>query len=155
MNHSTIEQTQYYAVMASQEDPLVEARRMAALLVSATEFVRAEFAAAVAPFDLPLATARALLLLDAPAPMRALAEHMSCDQSYITLIADDLEERALVTREPGSDRRVKVLTLTKTGAQTRAKLAGAVAQRSPIMAHLSVEDRAALDRLLTAVMGDC
>lgn len=138
--------------MTSNEDPLVEARRMAALLVHATEYVRDEFAQAVAPFDLPVTTARALLLLDAPAPMRALADNMSCDQSYVTLIADDLEVRGLVTREPGADRRVKELTLTKTGVATRAMLASAVAQRSPIMARLSAADRATLDRLLTTIL---
>lgn len=125
---------------------------MAALLVQATEHVRDEFAQAVAPFDLPVTTARALLLLEAPAPMRALAEHMTCDQSYITLIADDLERRGLVTRVPGADRRVKVLTLTKDGAATRAMLARAVAQRSPIMARLSADDRVTLDRLLSTIL---
>lgn len=125
---------------------------MAALLVHATEYVRDEFAQAVAPFDLPVTTARALLLLDAPAPMRALAENMSCDQSYVTLIADDLEDRGLVTREPGTDRRVKVLTLTRSGSATRAKLARAVAQRSPIMARLNSGDRATLHRLLTTIL---
>ena len=84
--------------------------------------------------------------------MRCLAEHMACDQYNITLIADDLEKRGLVTREPGTDRRAKVLALTKVGAATRAKLASAVAQPSPIMARLSVSDRLTLDRLLTTIL---
>jgi DNA-binding MarR family transcriptional regulator len=154
MSESTIEFQEYYRLMAPHEDPLAEARRLASLLVRAGEQVKADFAITVAPFELPLTTARALLLLDEPAPMRSLAEGMACDQSYITLIADDLEKRGLVTREPGVDRRVKVLTLTKTGAVTRAKLSRAVAQRSPIMARLDADDRATLDRLLTTVLAD-
>jgi len=71
---------------------------MASLLMRAAEQVRADFARSVAPFDLPVATARALLLLDAPAAMRVLAEHMACDQSYVTGLADDLERRGNVTR---------------------------------------------------------
>ena len=152
MNFLTIETGEYCRRVVTKQDPLAEARRMASLLVRAAEQVKDEFAIAVGPFDLPLTTARALLLLDEPAPMRCLAEHMACDQSYVTLIADDLEKRGLVTREPGTDRRVKVLTLTKAGAATRAKLSKAVAQRSPVMAKLSATDRATLDRLLSTVL---
>ncbi len=126
---------------------------MATLLVGAAEHVKGAFAEAVALYGLPVTTARALLLLQAPAPMRDLATHMSCDQSYITLIADDLEQRGLVTREPGTDRRVKVLTLTEAGITTRDQISLAVAERSPIMARLTPAERATLDRLLTALVG--
>lgn len=138
--------------MSATEDQLVEARRMASLLAQATELVRDEFARSVEPFGLPVATARALLLLDAPAAMRVLADHMYCDQSYVTGLADDLEKRGLVTREAGDDRRVKVLTLTKAGVALRTRLSRAVAQHSPVMARLNSADRAELDRILTALM---
>ena len=140
--------------MSKQEDLLEEARRMASLLQRAAEQVRADFARSVAPFDLPVATARALLLLDAPAAMRSLADHMACDQSYVTGLADDLERRGLVTREPGDDRRVKVLTLTKAGAALRTKLSRAVARQSPVMVRLGSADRVTLERLLTTLLAD-
>jgi DNA-binding MarR family transcriptional regulator len=140
--------------MSNQEDLLEEARRMASLLQRAAEQVRADFALSVAPFDLPVATARALLLLDAPSAMRFLAEHMACDQSYVTGLADDLERRGLVTREPGDDRRVKVLTLTKAGAALRSKLSRAVARQSPVMIRLGSADRVTLERLLNTLLAD-
>ena len=86
--------------------------------------------------------------------MRSLADHMACDQSYVTGLADDLERRGLVTREPGDDRRVKVLTLTKAGAALRTKLSRAVARQSPVMVRLGSADRVTLERLLTTLLAD-
>ena len=101
------------------EDPLTEARELAFLLVRAAERAKDDFAHAISGFDVSVPVARALLTLDSPAPMRVLADQLSCDQSYVTSLADDLEARGLATREAGQDRRVKVLTLTPKGRALR------------------------------------
>ncbi len=134
--------------MDDYEDQLDESRRVSALLVRSAERAKARFADAVAPFGLPVPLARALLLLEKPAPMRTLAERFACDQSYVTALADDLEERGLITRVAGTDRRVKLLTLTTSGAALRAKMLRAVAEQSPVLRRLDDAERAALGELL-------
>lgn len=140
--------------MAAASDPLNEARLLASLIVRGAERVRQNFADAVEPFGIPVATARALLLLDEPVAMRALADRLACDQSYVTGLADDLEERGLITRVTGDDRRVKMLTLTPAGRPIRDALAKAVAESSPVMTKLSGTDRVTLAHLLSTVLAE-
>jgi DNA-binding MarR family transcriptional regulator len=134
--------------------PLVEARRISALLVRVAEQAKAEFAASVARFDLPLHLARAIMRLDAPAPMRELADSLACDRSYITGLADQLEERGLVSRVPGGDRRVKLLELTAEGRRLRGALADAVAASSMVLHGLTAEERRSLEPLLRKLLGE-
>ncbi len=94
------------------------------------------------------------MMLDVPAPMHALAERLSCDQSYVTGLATDLEARGLVTREPGDDRRVRVLTPTQSGIALRGDLARALGERSRLLNRLTQGDRAELRRILTALLRD-
>jgi DNA-binding MarR family transcriptional regulator len=55
-------------------------------------------------------------------PMRAFAEMLRCDASWITGIVDGLEERGYVERRPHeTDRRVKVVTITALGEKAKAK----------------------------------
>lgn len=54
--------------------------------------------------------------------MRAIAEMLRCDASWVTGIVDGLEERGYVKREPHpSDRRVKVVTITSAGEKAKAR----------------------------------
>jgi DNA-binding MarR family transcriptional regulator len=54
-------------------------------------------------------------------PMRAIAEMLRCDASWVTGIVDGLEERGYVERRPHpSDRRVKVVTITALGEKAKA-----------------------------------
>jgi len=55
--------------------------------------------------------------------------------------------------EPGDDRRVKVLTLTKAGAALRTKLSR-LSPQSPVMVQLCAADRVTLERLLTTLLAD-
>ena len=79
----------------------------------------------------------ALLKLDmAPTgtgmPMKDLAHHMGCDASFITVIADTLESRGLLRREPSQrDRRVKHLVLTPEGIAAKERLMTELAVRMP------------------------
>jgi len=143
----------YHAAMADP-DPHNEVRPLAVLIMRAAERVRGDFSDAVLARGLPTPLARALLALDAPVPMRTLAEQLACDQSYVTGLTDDLEARGLVTRVPGKDRRVKVLTLTRAGEKVRRELARAVTESSSLLSHLSPGDRHTLTRLLTTLLDD-
>ena len=124
------------------------------MLVQIADRSKATFAEAVAPYRLPVHLARAILLLDSPAPMRALSEHLACDRSYITGLADQLEERGLITRTPGQDRRVKLLTLTEAGQQLRDELSEAVAEQSLVLRRLNDSEREALDPLLERLLAE-
>ena len=64
--------------------------------------------------------------------MSDLAEHWGCDASYVTSLADGLEDRGLAERRLSpADRRVRTIVLTPEG--TRAAGAGArVAGRAPV-----------------------
>ncbi|HEX2857324.1 MAG TPA: MarR family transcriptional regulator [Propionibacteriaceae bacterium] len=135
------------------DDPMVEARRLSALLIHVAERAKAEFAESVAGFDLPLHLVRAIMNLDAPAPMRELADHLACDRSYVTGLADQLEERGLVTRVPGEDRRVKLLELTAEGRELRDRLSDAVAARSMVLQRLTPGERDSLEPLLRKLLG--
>ena len=126
-----------------------EARDTAALLMAVTERTRRSFEDVAARFDLTPAQARAVLALADAAPMRSLAEHLRCDASNITGLADRLEARGLVARaEQHGDRRVKLLELTGTGRELRTALEAAMLQASPVMTSLDDDERKVLRGLL-------
>jgi DNA-binding MarR family transcriptional regulator len=55
-------------------------------------------------------------------PMRDLADFWGCDASYVTNLADALEERGLTERRPHpTDRRVKMIALTEEGIAARKR----------------------------------
>ena len=123
------------------------------MLVASAERAKADFADTVAPFGLPVHLARAVLMLETPAPMRDLADQLACDRSYVTNLADQLEDRGLVERVPGEDRRVKLLSLTKSGLALRTQISSAVAERSMVLQRLTDAQRKTLVPLLEALLG--
>ncbi|HEV2360220.1 MAG TPA: MarR family transcriptional regulator [Acidimicrobiales bacterium] len=79
---------------------------------------------ALKPYGLPPPYARALHQIDGEVSMKELAARMCCDPSFVTGIADRLEEAGLAHRQVDpSDRRVKTLVLTDKGRDVRARLA--------------------------------
>ena len=137
--------------MAGTQERYAEAQRLSQLLVSIAEHAKCDFAQVAGALGLPVHLARAVLLLGEPAPMRTLAEGLSCDRSYITNLADQLEERGLVERVPGDDRRVKLLALTPHGVSLRDQLSETVAKQSMVLRRLDDDQRAALAPLLEAL----
>ena len=129
-------------------DDIAASREIAVRLVRAAECLKADFAEAVVPFGLSVPAARALLLMDEPIPMRVLSDRLSCDQSYITRIADELEERRLIKRAPGTDRRVQLLKLTPAGMRMRSSVFEAVTATNRVALRLSPADRSALNSAL-------
>jgi len=82
------------------------------------------FHEACAAADISPPQLKVLLSLEAgdAKPMRAFAEMLRCDASWITGIVDGLEERGYVERQPHStDRRVKVVTITALGEKAKSK----------------------------------
>jgi len=133
---------------ASDRD-LDVANEIAGMLFQVTEEMRRVFESTARHLELTPPQARALLELERPVPMRSIAERLRCDASNVTGIADRLESRGLVTREPDpTDRRVKTLVLTVKGRRARAKLERAVFS-SPVMVGLNRTERTVLRRLLT------
>jgi DNA-binding MarR family transcriptional regulator len=87
--------------------------------------ISAEFA--IAPHDL-----LALFKLDGVLTMKELAQHMGCDASFVTTIADTLERHGFARREPSQrDRRVKNLVLTPEGIAAKERLMRELATRMP------------------------
>jgi DNA-binding MarR family transcriptional regulator len=72
------------------------------------------------------------LLAAEPKTLRALAEWLSADAPYVTLMVDDLEKRGLVRRKPHpEDRRSKLVHLTASGRAAAAR-AEAILDEPPV-----------------------
>jgi DNA-binding MarR family transcriptional regulator len=90
---------------------------------------------------------------DAAPSMRELAHRIRTDPSRMTALADELEARGLVERQTDpTNRRVKLLVLTPTGAKLRRSLVERVYEGSPIK-RLSPADRAKLSAVLHQALG--
>jgi len=82
-------------------------------------------------------------------PMSELAEEWICDASNATWIVDRLEERGLAERRNlPTDRRVKLVVLTRRGEETRERLKEAMFEPPPELLEMSRED---LEELRDAV----
>jgi DNA-binding MarR family transcriptional regulator len=70
-----------------------------------------------------------------PQTQRELAERLSADPTYVTLMVDDLEKRGLVRRKPHpTDRRAKLVELTSSGRAAAAR-ADAILDEPPAELH--------------------
>lgn len=95
---------------------------------------------------LSFARVRALRRLAAePLTLRALAEELNADPPYVTLVVDDLEQRGLVERRPHpSDRRAKLVRLTRAGRAAVAKAEKILDEPPVALRNLPSDDLAAL-----------
>lgn len=90
---------------------------------------------------------------DTAPSMRELALRVRTDPSRMTAVADELEARGLLERQTDpTNRRVKLLVLTPTGAKLRRSLVNRVYEGSPIK-RLSPDDRATLSAMLGRALG--
>ena len=77
-----------------------------------------------------------------------MAQHMACDASYITAVADRLEELGLVLRRAAQDdRRAKELVLTRRGRTVADRLHRLISRPPEALLALSTADRAAFARI--------
>jgi DNA-binding MarR family transcriptional regulator len=82
-------------------------------------------------------------------PIGALASQWGCDPSNATFIIDRLEKAGLAKRQAAeSDRRVKLVVLTRLGARTRAELLAEFHMPPPELAGLPAADLETLERIL-------
>lgn len=131
---------------------LGEAHALTGKLFQVVQRAQDDFAAVAATLGLTALQARTLLWLEEPRSMGSLAEHLSCDASNVTGLADRLGRLGLVERVTGSDRRVKLLSLTPAGADNRAELAKRVAAGSTVSARLDADQRRRLSDLLDELL---
>ena len=109
-----------------------------------------------AEFDLAPAQLLALKTLEPgkPKPMSDLACALRCDNSNVTGIVDRLEDRGLVQRKPGErDRRVKMLEVTREGAELRNRIAKRMGEPPEALRHLSDDDAEQLRAILARALG--
>jgi DNA-binding MarR family transcriptional regulator len=102
----------------------------------------------VAPHDL-----LALFKLDGVLTMKELAQHMGCDASFVTTIADTLERHGFAQREPSQrDRRVKNLVLTPEGITAKERMMAQLAAKMPWCYALDDDERRCLLSLLRKML---
>lgn len=82
-------------------------------------------------------------------PMRAIAEQLFCDASYVTEMVDRLEERGLIERgaDP-DDRRVKLIALTSEGERMRKRVMARLYESPAEFERLNAAELRDLARLL-------
>jgi DNA-binding MarR family transcriptional regulator len=124
------------------------ARQCADALTQLFLQVRGHFESAFADLGVPPPCAKALRVIETSMSMKELASHLHCDGSFVTAIADSLEERGLARREiDPSDRRIKKLVLTAAGEKMQAKVRE-VFDNVPGARNLDPKEREAFLRLL-------
>ena len=110
--------------------------------------------ARLAPSGLTMKHSWALHALDEPISMRGLAERLGIDASYVTAIADQLEDRGLIERRPHpTDRRIKSLALTDEGRRVRDQILIDLWTAVPILDGLTGSERRELRLLLDKAVG--
>jgi DNA-binding MarR family transcriptional regulator len=93
-------------------------------------------------FDVPVSCMKAIRRLDAAVTMKDLGLRLHCDPSFVTMIADALEQRGLAKREPNpADRRIKNLVLTPRGHEVKATLEEETLEQMPWNRALSPDER--------------
>lgn len=126
---------------------------LSGLVFEVTGRLRAQFNATAAELGLPPAQALVLTNLSGPAPMRQLADWLSCEPSNVTGIVDGLERRGMVTRRPApGDRRVKHVVLTEAGERKRRQLRSSAHALARTFFELPGPDQQHLRDLLARVL---
>lgn len=100
-------------------------------------------------FDVPVSCMKAIRRLDAAVTMKDLGQRLHCDPSFVTMIADALEQRGLAKREANpADRRIKNLVLTPHGIEVKATLEQEALGEMPWTQALDVDEREQFLRLI-------
>lgn len=86
--------------------------------------------------------------------MGAIADILQCDPSMATWLIDRLEERKLVERKMlTTDRRVKIVSLTRRGVRVKTKVLAHLLEPPPELLSLGLERLEALRGALSALPG--
>ncbi|MDO8362110.1 MAG: MarR family transcriptional regulator [Actinomycetota bacterium] len=136
--------------MAEVDPQLADAwQRMMALFFSR----RDAFFAELATLQLTPPHGHALMTLhDGPVRMRDLADSMACDASYVTAVADRLEQLGFAERRNApDDRRVRELVLTAKGTKVAQRLRRVFSEPPDAMQALPAADRTELLRIMSSL----
>ena len=105
------------------------------------------------PLDLTNPDQWALRTIDTPMPMKELARCMEFDPSYVTAVADRLEARGLIERQPNlTDRRVTNLVITAKGERLKKKLPDTLWSGETVFSSLSAAQRRQLVEILESMI---
>jgi DNA-binding MarR family transcriptional regulator len=89
-----------------------------------------------------------------PLSQRELARRLQYDPSNITALADALQARGVVERQPDpSDRRFRLVALTNTGKRVKSDLESQLTRPLDAIARLSPTHQQQLLQLLRSVFG--
>jgi len=107
------------------------------------------FAAIARELDLRPAAFGTLRMLDRPRTMSEVADALHCDNSNVTGIVDNLEEKGLAQRRASEeDRRVKLIELTPEGRRVHTRLSKTFATPPEWVDSLSTADQQGLRDIL-------
>ena len=116
--------------------------------------IREHFERGVQRYDLPGPCAKALRAIVGAVAMKDLGARMHCDASFVTAVADMLEERGLARREiDRDDRRIKKLVLTDAGTTLRERIRTEIFDDVPGIRRLDAGERETLLGLLRKMVG--
>jgi DNA-binding MarR family transcriptional regulator len=114
--------------------------------------LRDDFSARASQCNLTLSQAKLVRELVQPQSQRELARRLHYDPSNITALADSLETRGLIKRQPGAtDRRFRLLALTPLGERLRSSLEELLAQPPLFLNRLTSSEQKQLLDLLAKV----
>jgi len=114
--------------------------------------LRDDFTARVAECSLSLSQGKLIRELAKPQSQRELARRLHYDPSNITALADSLEARGLVERRTdASDRRFRLLALTREGERLRASLEQLLARPPHFLDRLTLAEQKQLLQLLAKI----
>ena len=89
---------------------------------------------------------------DTALPMGTIADMLSCDPSMATWLIDRLEDRKLVERRMlSTDRRVKVVSLTRRGVKVKTSVLAHLFEPPPELLTLGLERLEAIRGALSAL----
>ncbi len=105
-------------------------------------------------FGVPVSCMKALRQVGTSVSMKELGQQLHCDPSFVTMIADALEQRGLARREPSTtDRRIKNLVLTPSGLELKATIEDETRGIMPWAQALNTEEREQLLQLVRKMNG--
>jgi len=88
-------------------------------------------------------------------PMRDFADRFGFDASYVTSLADALEEKGWVERRAHpTDRRVKMLAVTEKGRAMQERISSRMMEPPAAVAALSPAARRQLATILKAIVDE-
>jgi DNA-binding MarR family transcriptional regulator len=150
-----VESVKHFPYAWGMNEQAIEAEEIIGRFLDLFQRMQTNFEEVSTAFGLSPAEGHALHYLDTPAPMRAMANSLCCDASYITVLADRLESRGLIERTPDpDDRRVRLLALTEAGRDLRGQLVDKIHTTTPALTGLTPKQRQSLVELLRVLSND-